>query len=108
MHIYRRTATDSGGLTTVKQISVTVNTASSSGGTLKATGRKNRGVEAVDLSWNGMSGTSLDVYRNSTKWTTQNDGSETDPINKKGSGTYTYKVCAADTTTCSNTATVVF
>jgi thermitase len=56
-----------------------------------------------------MSGTSLDVYRNSMKWATPNDGSETDAINKKGSGTYTYKVCAAGTTTsCSNTATVVF
>jgi hypothetical protein len=107
-HTIKATVTDSGGLTTVKQVSVTVTSASSGGGTLKATGRKNRGLQSVDLSWNGMSGTSLDVYRNSTKWTTQNDGSETDPINKKGSGTYTYKVCAADTATCSNTATVVF
>ena len=108
-HTIKATVTDSGGLTTVKQISVTVNnTASSTGGTLKATGRKNRGLQAVDLSWNGMSGTLLDVYRNSTKWTTQNDGAETDAINKKGSATYTYKVCAADTTVCSNTATVVF
>ena len=40
--------------------------------------------------------------------TTSNDGTETDPINKKGSFTMAYKVCAAGTTTCSNTATVVF
>jgi thermitase len=62
----------------------------------------------VDLSWNGMSGTSLDVYRNTTKWTTANDGVDTDALNKKGAGTYTYKVCAAGTNLCSNTATVVF
>src|SRR5204862_144433 len=108
-HTIKATVTDSGSLTTVKQISLTVNAASSGGATLKATGRKNKGLQAVDLSWNGMSGTSLDVYRNSTKWTTPNDGSETDPINKKGSATYTYKVCdAGSTTNCSNTATVVF
>jgi len=107
-HTIKATVTDSGGLTTVKQVSVTVN-AVSSGGTLKATGRKNKGLQVVDLSWNGMSGSSIDVYRNSMKWATPNDGSETDAINKKGNGTYTYKVCAAGTTTsCSNTATVVF
>jgi len=108
-HTIKATVTDSGGLTTVRQITVTVNAPSTGAGTLTARGRKNKGMQAVDLSWNGMSGTSLDVYRNSTKWTTPNDGSETDAINKKGSATYTYKVCAAGTTTsCSNTATVVF
>jgi hypothetical protein len=108
-HTIKASVTDSSGLTTVKQISLTVNAASSiSGGTLKATGRKSKGLQAVDLSWNGLSGTSLDVYRNSVKWATPNDGSETDPINKKGSATYVYKVCAAGTTTCSNSATVVF
>lgn len=107
-HTITAKVTDSGGMTTAKQISVTVDAASTSGGTLTARGRKNKGLQAVDLSWNGMSGTSLDVYRNSTKWTTPNDGAETDAINKKGSATYIYKVCAAGTTTCSNTATVVF
>ena len=86
---------------------MTVN-APTGGGTLTASGRKNKGLQAVDLSWNGMSGTALDVYRNSTKWTTPNDGAETDAINKKGGGTYNYKVCVAGTSTCSNTATVVF
>ena len=109
-HTIKATAVDSAGLTTVRQVSVTVNAASTStgGGTLSARGRKNRGLQAVDLSWNGLSGTALDVFRNSTKWTTPNDGAETDPINKKGSATYTYKVCVAGTSTCSNTATVVF
>jgi len=109
-HTIKATAVDSAGLTTVRQVSVTVNAASTStgGGTLSARGRKNKGLQAVDLSWNGLSGTALDVFRNSVKWTTPNDGAETDPINKKGSATYTYKVCVAGTSTCSNTATVVF
>ena len=105
-HTIKATVTDTGGLTTVKQVTVTINATTS--GTLKATGRKNKGSQTVDLSWSGLSGSSLDVYRNSTKWTTANDGSETDPINRKGGGTYSYKVCAVGTTTCSNTATVVF
>jgi len=109
-HTITAKATDRGGLTTAKQISVTVAAASStSGGSLSAKGRKNKGLQAVELSWSGMSGSSLDVYRNSSKvTTTANDGSETDALNKKGSATYTYQVCAAGTTTCSNTATVTF
>ena len=107
-HTIKATVTDSGGLTTVRQISVTVNGASSGGGTLTARGRKTKGNQNVDLSWNGMSGTLLDVYRNTVKWATPNDGAETDAINKKGGGNYTYKVCVAGTTTCSNTATVTF
>jgi hypothetical protein len=65
-------------------------------------------MQSVDLSWSGVSGTSLDVYRGTTKWSTANDGKETDALNKKGSATYTYKVCVSGTNTCSNTATVVF
>jgi hypothetical protein len=107
-HTIKATVTDSGGMTTVRQISVTVNAPSSGGGTLTAKGRKNKGSQAVDLSWNGVSGSSLDVYRNSIKWTTPNDGTETDAINKKGGGSYTYKVCTVGTSTCSNTVTVVF
>jgi hypothetical protein len=33
--------------------------------------------------------------------TTANDGAYTDPIGGKGSGTFTYKICEAGTSTCS-------
>lgn len=39
---------------------------------------------------------------------TPNDGAETDHINKNGNGKYTYKVCNAGTSTCTNEATVIF
>lgn len=39
---------------------------------------------------------------------TTNDGAETDSINKRGDGSYTYRVCAAGTTTCTNNASVTF
>jgi hypothetical protein len=66
-------------------------------------------MEFVDLYWNGASATTLDVYRNGVKvLNTPNDGAETDPLNRKGAGTFNYVVCEPGTTICSNTATVVF
>lgn len=35
-------------------------------------------------------------------------GKSTDPIDRLGRGTYTYRVCEPDTRKCSNPATVVF
>src|SRR5262245_23720134 len=60
------------------------------------------------LSWTTAPWSSVDVYRNGMRVTnTQNTGSYTDPVWSKG--TYTYKICAAgSTTTCSNTVTVFF
>ena len=113
-HTITATVVDAGGLRTSKQVTVTVAAAaatqpSPSGATLTVTGRKVKGLAQADLSWNGLSGSSIDVYRNAAKFeTTSNDGKETDAINKKGSFTYTYKVCAAGTTTCSNQASVTF
>jgi len=118
-HTITATVMDSGNLPGSAQVSVTVAAAatpqplppapSPSAPSLSAVGRKVKGYEKVDLSWKGLSTASTDVYRNSSKaMTTANDGSETDPINKKGAATYTYKVCDAGTTNCSNTVTVTF
>ncbi len=49
------------------------------------------------------------VWRNGVAvMTTPNDGFQTDPIGGKGGGTFTYKVCAAGTTTCSPEVTASF
>lgn len=99
--------TDSGGMSASREVGITVTSAS--GPTLTTRGRKVKGLQKVDLYWSGSSAASLDVYRNNAKvMNTQNDGSETDPINLKGSATYAYKVCEPGTTRCSNTSTVVF
>lgn len=75
---------------------------------LTARGYKVRGSASVDLSWTGASSTSVDVFRNGSKvTTTPNDGAYTDSLGKI-SGTFTYKVCEAGTTTCSNEASVSF
>jgi hypothetical protein len=108
--------TDGGGLQASRSVSVTVTSNTSGGGggtgsgpTLSARGRKVKGMQFSDLSWNGVGSTSVDVYRNGTRvLSTPNDGSQTDALNRKGTATYSYKVCAVGTTTCSNSATVVF
>lgn len=103
------TVTDDDGATGTTSQSVTVSTSSGGGITLSARGYKVKGVQHADLSWSGATSTSVDVYRNGAKvTTTANDGAHTDNIGKSGGGTYTYRVCEAGTSTCSNDATVVF
>jgi PKD repeat protein len=75
---------------------------------LSARGYKVKGLQKVDLSWSGPSGGSFDVYRNGARIAAVQAGAYTDDINRRGSGTYTYKVCAAGVSVCSNAASVVF
>jgi PKD repeat protein len=101
------TVTDDDGATDTTSQDVTV----SSGGdfTLTATGYKVRGRHHVDLAWSGATSTDVDVYRDGSHLTaTPNDGEYTDATNNVGGGSYTYQVCEAGTSTCSNEATVNF
>jgi len=76
---------------------------------LTASGYKVKGLQKVALTWSGATSTTVDVYRNSVKIATPaNSGAYTDNIDKKGTGSYRYKVCAVGTSTCSNEATVTF
>jgi PKD repeat protein len=75
---------------------------------VSARGYKANGVKKVDLAWIGPSGTSFDIYRDGAKIATLQASVYTDSIAAKGSGTYTYKVCAAAGFLCSNDAKVVF
>ena len=70
---------------------------------------KVRGLKQAGLTWSGASGTSVDVFRNNVRIvTTANNGAYTDAINSRGGGSYTYRICNAGTTTCSNSVTVTF
>jgi hypothetical protein len=75
---------------------------------LSARGYKVSGFQKVDLVWSGPSGASFDVYRNGARIATVQAGSYTDNIGKRGSATYTYKVCAPAAGSCSNDARVSF
>ncbi len=99
-----------GSLNDSQSQSVTVTEPASGGITLSASGYKVKGAHTADLSWNGASSTNVDVYRNgSIVATTANDGAYTDSTgNKGGNISYTYQVCEAGTSTCSNQTTVAF
>ncbi len=70
-------------------------------------GYKVKGKAQVDVTWNGATGSSVDVFRNSVKITTPNDGALTDVLGRV-SGTFVYKVCNTSTTTCSPNSAVTF
>jgi len=102
------TVTDDDGATGSTSKSVSVS--SEPGGiTLAATGYKVKGRQYADLAWSGATSTNVDIFRDGVKIATvANSGSYTDNIGKVGGGSYTYQVCEAGTSTCSNTATVTF
>jgi PKD repeat protein len=93
--------TDNGGAPAADSRSVTVIG-------LTARGYKVKGLQKVDLSWSGPSGASFDIYRDEVRIATVPATKYTDNINRKGSGSYAYKVCEAETSTCSDQATVTF
>lgn len=101
--------TDNEGATDSQSQSVTVSSGSGGGISLSTTGYKVRGLQKADLTWSGATSTNVDVYRNGAViTTTANDGAHTDNIDQRGSGSYTYQVCEAGTSTCSNSSTVTF
>ena len=76
---------------------------------LAVTGYKVKGWQKADLTWSGAGGTNVDIYRNDVKVaTTANDGFYTDPIDNKGGGTYSYRLCEAGTSACSGDVTVSY
>ncbi len=77
--------------------------------TLTVTGVVKGGRPKSTLTWSGATGTNVDVYRNNAVIaTTANDGSHTDQLAKNQTGTFTYKVCNAGTSTCSNNASITY
>lgn len=107
--LYVKAYDAAGNVGTSATVTATVSNGPTVGVSLTATGYKVKGVQKADLSWSGATSTSVDVYRNGLKViTTPNDGLHTDDINKKGGGSYTYKICEAGTSTCSNDAVVSF
>ena len=68
-----------------------------------------KGVKQVDLTWAGATTSNVTVFRNGAALlTTLNDGRETDRLNTKGGGSYSYKVCESGTSNCSSVINVAF
>jgi hypothetical protein len=65
------------------------------------------GTKVVRLHWIGATSPTVDIYRNDALLANaNNDGSYTDVLTERG--IYTYKVCEAGTTNCSNEVEVRF
>ncbi len=76
---------------------------------LTARGRKVGGINTVRLTWSGATSSQVDIYRNDVLIvTTANDGSQIDSTGDTGRASYTYRVCEAGTSTCSNDVRVRF
>jgi hypothetical protein len=109
-HTITASVTDSGGLTTERNVIVYAVAApsTSTAAQLKATARTSRkGIRSTKLEWSGLTSTRVDVYRNGTLVkSTANDGRASDRVPSKG--TYTYKLCNEGTTTCTNQASVAY
>ena len=111
-HTITASVTDSGGLPGSNSIQVTVTSPGGGTITLTAAGVKIKGERHADLSWSGASSGGVDIYRDGAL--VREDVPNVpqpyrDVIGGKGGGTFTYRVCNANsTTTCSNTVNVVF
>jgi hypothetical protein len=108
-HLVTASATDSLGTSRTSTVTVIVSDpAPASGVVLQASGYKVKGSPRVNLTWTLSSWPSVAVYRNGVLvTTTANDGSHTDAL-PKGAAGYSYQVCSAGTTTCSNSVSVTF
>ena len=97
------TVTDNGNATGSTSQSVTV-TAPPATITLSVTTRRKGSKTTANLTWSGTTGSTA-VYRNGSIIATVSGTKYADNLGS-GSGTATYQVCNAGTTTCSNQVTV--
>lgn len=81
-----------------------------SGLSLTATGYKVKGLQTVDLGWNGANGSLINIYRDGTLIAANISGNTyTDNIGIKGTGSYQYQVCeAGNPLNCSTIVQVTF
>jgi hypothetical protein len=76
---------------------------------LTGSASKVQGRWRASLDWSGSAGGNVDVFREGSKIATVGGSSYVDQTNFRGSGSLTYKVCdAGSTTSCSNELTLSF
>ncbi len=106
-YIVTLTVTDNLGATNTTTRTVTA-TAPVSGITLSTRGYKVRNSARVNLTWSGATGTVVDVIRNGTRVASPTNTSAYTDVLGKVTGTFTYQVCNAGSTVCSNASSVTF
>jgi len=107
LYYYRVHAFNNNGVSASIFDSATTPTTPAVSLSLQASGRKQKGVKHIDLTWSGSN--LVDIYRNGDLIDEGVGGSTyDDDTNSKGGGTFTHEVCVAGTNTCSNTTTTIF
>jgi N-acetylneuraminic acid mutarotase len=77
--------------------------------TLRGQGKKVGGINTSRLKWRGATSANVDVYRDGNVIaTTPNDGSYDDSTGTTSQASFTYQVCEAGISTCSNNVVVTF
>jgi serine protease len=101
--------TDDEGATDSDTALVSITSPASTLSPLIVTAYKVKGLQKANLTWASNAAPAVDIYRDGAVIaTTENDGAYTDNIDKRGGGSYTYKVCEAGTAVCSNESTIAF
>jgi hypothetical protein len=76
---------------------------------LRVTGRSTSGRQYMTLTWSGVRGSTVDIYRDGKRLTsTKNDGRYVNVRRYRGRISYTYKTCQRGTNTCSSSVRVSF
>jgi hypothetical protein len=76
---------------------------------LRGQGKKVGGINTSRLKWRGATSANVDVYRDGVVIaTTSNDGLYDDSTGTTGQTSFTYQVCEAGPSTCSNNVVVTF
>ena len=74
------------------------------GGDATLSGSRSKGNRQANLSWSGLNGSNVDVYRDGSASSTANDGSASYTVTKGVS--VTFQVCESGTTNCTNEITL--
>lgn len=103
------TVTDDDGATASAQQQVTVQAPPSGNIALSVGKRTWWRYSIADLTWTGAQSANVDVYTNGAlSGTTANTGTASVNLGWRARGTFTFKVCEAGTSVCSNEASVTF
>jgi hypothetical protein len=113
VHTITATVTDNNGATVSSQVGITItllpSPPSSTEGALSVQKKTNSTytIWRSLLTWTGVTGAYVDVFRNGTKITvTGNDGAFTDTVPVPGANT--YKLCKPATQVCTNSVSITF
>jgi hypothetical protein len=113
VHTITATVTDNNGATVSSQVAITITLTSSSSSSTAGTLTVQKSTNSTNtiwrsyLTWTGVQGTYVDVFRNGTKIrATGNDGTYGDEAPVRGVNT--YKICKSATTACTNSVSVTF